>query len=92
MHSRSSILGRRNKFFLLHSVQTGYGTHPVDTEALSPGVKYLGHEADHSLSTSVDVKIGGAISPIPHTSYWHSACLIKQEGSFTFYPNIMLIK
>jgi hypothetical protein len=32
---------------------------------LSPGVKQLGHEADHSLPASTEVKNGGAIPPLP---------------------------
>jgi hypothetical protein len=42
-------------------------------EALSPGVKRLGLEADHSPSSNVEVKNGGAIPPLPHMSLWHGA-------------------
>jgi hypothetical protein len=41
--------------------------------ALSPGVKRQGREADHSLPSSAEVKNGGAISPLLHTSSWNSA-------------------
>jgi hypothetical protein len=37
---------------------------------LSPGVKRPGREADHSPQSSSEVKNGGAISPLPHTSSW----------------------
>jgi hypothetical protein len=41
--------------------------------ALSPGVKRQGHEADHSPPASAEVENGGAITPHPHMSSWHSA-------------------
>jgi hypothetical protein len=34
--------------------------------ALSPRVKRLGREADHSPPTSAEVKNGGTITPLPH--------------------------
>jgi hypothetical protein len=37
---------------------------------LSPGVKWPGREADHSPPSSVEVKSGGAMPPLPHTSSW----------------------
>jgi hypothetical protein len=40
---------------------------------LSPGVKQLGREADHSTSSGAEVKNGGAIPPLPHTSPWYGA-------------------
>jgi hypothetical protein len=48
------------EFSLLHVVQTVSGVHPTsypkDTEALSPGVKSRGSEADHSSPTNAEVK------------------------------------
>jgi hypothetical protein len=45
---------------LYHSVQTGSGTHqasyPMGTRALFLGVKRSGREADHSPSSSAEVK------------------------------------
>jgi hypothetical protein len=47
-------------FSLLHCVQTGSGAHPasypMDTGALSLGVKWPGREAYHSLQSSAEVK------------------------------------
>jgi hypothetical protein len=45
-------------FSLLHSVQTGSGTHPPSYPmgALSLGVKRPGREADHSLPSSTEIK------------------------------------
>jgi hypothetical protein len=55
-------------FTLLYGVQTDSGTHlasyPVGTGALPPGVKRQGREADHSPSSSAEVKGSGAI-PLP---------------------------
>jgi hypothetical protein len=48
------------EFLLLHVVQTGSGVHPtsypIGTGALSPRVKRLGREADHSTPAIVEVK------------------------------------
>jgi hypothetical protein len=37
-------------------------------EAISPGLKRPGREADHSPPSSAEVKNGGVILPLPHTS------------------------
>jgi hypothetical protein len=39
----------------------------------SLGVKRQGREADHLSPSSDEIKNGGAIPPLPHTSLWHSA-------------------
>jgi hypothetical protein len=36
------------------------------------GVKRPGHEADHSPSSSVEVRMNAAIPPLPHTHSWHA--------------------
>jgi hypothetical protein len=41
--------------------------------AVSPVVKRQGREADHSAPSSAEIKIGGAILPVPHTSPWYGA-------------------
>jgi hypothetical protein len=41
--------------------------------AVSPGVKWQGPEADHTPPSSVEVKNVATISPLLHTSAWHSA-------------------
>jgi hypothetical protein len=41
--------------------------------ALSPGVKRQGHEADYLPLSSVEVKKGGAILPLPIMSSWYIA-------------------
>jgi hypothetical protein len=64
-------------FSLLQSVQTSSGAHPasypVSTGALSPGVWRLGCEADHSHSSSADVKNVGVMPPLPHMFSWYNA-------------------
>jgi hypothetical protein len=42
-------------------------------EVPSQGVKRLGHEADHSPPTSVEVKNSGDIPPFPNMSSWRCA-------------------
>jgi hypothetical protein len=66
-------------FSLLHSVQTGSGTHPASYPVTSgftpppppdgesfPGVRRPWREADRSPPSSAEVKKGGAIPPLPH--------------------------
>jgi hypothetical protein len=57
---------------ILHSVQTGSGAHPgsypMGTGSLFPGVKRLKRETHHLPPSSAEVKNGGAITTLPHTS------------------------
>jgi hypothetical protein len=39
---------------------------------ISPGIKQPGHEADHSPPSSAEVKNGGVIPLVPHTTSWLS--------------------
>jgi len=54
---------------LLHHVQTGSGDHPasypVGIRAPSLGLKWLGHEADHSPSSSIKVKNAWSYNSTP---------------------------
>jgi hypothetical protein len=45
--------------------------------ALSPGVKRPVCEADYSSPSNVQVKNGGAIPPLHHTSSWHGAYFME---------------
>jgi hypothetical protein len=58
-------------FFLLHSIQTDSGAHPIsytmETGSISRGVKRPEREPDHSPPPSAKVKSDGAIAPLPHT-------------------------
>jgi hypothetical protein len=77
---RGSIHGR-SKVVLLHSIQIGSGAHP----AFYPmGVKRPGCEADHSPPSSTEVKNCGPIAPLPLTSSWRGASLIKHRDNLTF--------
>jgi hypothetical protein len=53
------------------------------TGAISPEVERPGCEADHSPPSSVEIKNGEALPPLPHMSSWHSAQLIKGQDKFT---------
>jgi hypothetical protein len=45
--------------------------------AITPGIKRLEHEAEHSPPTSVEVKKKrGSMHPLPYTSLWRSAYLV----------------
>jgi hypothetical protein len=55
--------------------------------ALSPGVKWQGHEADYSPPSSAEVKYDRAILPLLRTSSWHCAQLINHSDNFTFLFN-----
>jgi hypothetical protein len=77
LENQSSIPGR-GKIFLF-SICSRLALGPTQPPLQSvPGVislrvKQPGHEADHSAASSAEVKNGGAIPSLPHTSLWHSA-------------------
>jgi hypothetical protein len=52
--------------------------HVAQTDS---GVKRLGHEVNHSLVSSAEVKNGGAVPPITHISLWHPLYLFYGSGS-----------
>jgi hypothetical protein len=64
-------------FSQFHSTQTGSGVHlasyPTEPGALSPGVKRQGREANQLPPSSAEIKNGGAIPQLTHTSSWRSA-------------------
>jgi hypothetical protein len=41
-------------------------------------------ETDHSPPSNAEVKNGGAIPPLPHTSVWCGGYVINHRGKFTF--------
>jgi len=68
------IADRDRDFSVRHRVQTGSGANPTCVlGALFPGVKRPRSEADHSSPPSAEVKMHGAIPPLPHTSSWGGA-------------------
>jgi hypothetical protein len=70
LDGRGSIRGRDKSFFILHNVQTGSGTYPVDTGDSSSGVKQPRREADNSPPSSAEVKNGGPVPPFTQLSSW----------------------
>jgi hypothetical protein len=61
-------LQRQNIF--LGPIQSSF---QLTQRVLSPRVKWLRPEADHWPPSSPEVKNGGDIIPLPHTSSWHDA-------------------
>jgi hypothetical protein len=59
-------------FYLLHGVQRP-ALRPAQTGSVSLGIKWPGHEADHSPPSIVEVKKCGAVPPLPHMSSWRGA-------------------
>jgi hypothetical protein len=57
--------------------------------ALFLGIKRPGREADHSPSSDSEVKMCGAIPPLPIMSSWRRALLSKHRDKFTFTFYIM---
>jgi hypothetical protein len=53
----------------------------VDTRAFSLGVKWLGCEADHPPPFNAEVENGGAVPPLPHSSSWDDALIIKHRDT-----------
>jgi hypothetical protein len=72
---------------MYNSIQTGSGTHtasyPIGNGERGPypwRLKRQEREGDHSPSSRAEVKNGGAMPPLPHTSSWRAALLIKQRA------------
>jgi hypothetical protein len=61
------------------------------SEAFYLGVKRPGGEADHSPTSSAEVKNGGAIPPLPNTFSLSGASLIKNRDNFTFLLLLLLL-
>jgi hypothetical protein len=67
--SRSSIVGRGERFSLLRNVKTESGAHPASYTmgiggCFSPGVKRPVHEADRPPLSSAEVNVCGAKPPL----------------------------
>jgi hypothetical protein len=56
----------------LYSITPGPAVGPTAIQWV-PGVNRPGCEADHSPPSSVEVKNGGAIPPLPHMPSWRDA-------------------
>jgi hypothetical protein len=73
-----------------HNVQTGSraltATNPLGTEVVSPGVK-------RQLTTHLQLiprsTVHGSLHPLPHTSSWNSAWLVKHRNK-SFYSKFPL--
>jgi hypothetical protein len=78
-------LWQGEEFSLFLIVQTGYGAHPTSYTMVSQGIKWLRRKADHSPSTSVEVKKTWIYNPLPHIFSWHSAQLVMYRDNFAFY-------
>jgi hypothetical protein len=63
-------------FSLIHSAKTGFGAYSASYTVGTWG-KRTGSEADHTSQYSAEVKNGGAIPSLPHTSSWRSSELIE---------------
>jgi hypothetical protein len=74
LDSRGSIPGTDKSFSLFYSVLIGRGTHPayypMGTEGSFPGSKVT---ETHSRPSTSEVKNGGAIPPLSHTSSRYGA-------------------
>jgi hypothetical protein len=53
--------------------------------ALSLGVKWPDHEADHSPPSTAEVKEHRAVIPLPNTPSWHGAQIKKAQGLHYLY-------
>jgi hypothetical protein len=71
LDDRGSISNRAKRFFVF-STASRLALEPTLPPiqwllgALPPGVKWPGHEADHSSPSSAKVNNGGALPPLPH--------------------------
>jgi hypothetical protein len=85
LDGRGSIPGSGKRFFF-YSTPSRPALGPTQPPIqLVSGVKRSGLEANHLPRSSVEIKNGGAMPPLPHTSSWRSAELFKQRDNFTFF-------
>jgi hypothetical protein len=79
LDGRGSIPGRDKIFLFSRESRSALWPTRLPIQwvrgAVSPGVKRQGREADHLPPSSAEVKKGGAIPPLPHTSSWCGAYL-----------------
>jgi hypothetical protein len=81
---RPGFNSRQYKIFLFSTAsRSAVGPTQPPIQCI-PGALSLGSKPDQSTPSSTEVKDGGAISPLPHKSSWHSAWLIKHRDKFTF--------
>jgi hypothetical protein len=77
-------------FFFRHRLQTDSAARPTSYQvvigggggALSPRLKRLGPEADHSLPSSAETKKAGSYTSSLHTSTWRGVSLRKGNSSW----------
>jgi len=74
----SSVAGKGKRFLSSPKCQAFSATHevncPVDTKAMTQGVRWLGQEPDLSLPSTANVK-KTCLEPYPHSPHtlsWHS--------------------
>jgi hypothetical protein len=75
-------VGGKRFFFSQHRPDRLWGSSGILSNG-SPGINLPGRETDHSPPSSVEVKNGVAVPPLPHTCSWSCAYLIKHIDSFT---------
>jgi hypothetical protein len=60
-------------FTLLLHANAHFHTFPIQWAPVAVSLGWQVHEADHPPPSSAEVKNGGAIHPLTHTSSWHGA-------------------
>jgi hypothetical protein len=80
--------------FSLHQhIQNGNGaqpaSYPMGIGDSFPGVKWPGHEIDHSPPSTADAKNAQTILPLPQYIFIVQ-CFVKHMDNFTFYCNLSL--
>jgi hypothetical protein len=81
-------------FSLHHRVQIGSGAQPVSypmgTGALSLGLKRPGREADHSPTSSAEIKNAWSYTALPQHAFvtW---CSVKAQEQLYIYEYIMIM-
>jgi hypothetical protein len=94
--NRGSIRGTGKQFSLLIAFRPALGLNHPSTEwvlrVVSPGVKGLGHESNHSPPFTAKIKNSGVVTPLLHTFSWRGTYMIKHTlnmNIFYFHDNTL---
>jgi hypothetical protein len=88
---RPRFNSRRRQDLFLHNVEASSGVHPA-SYTINTGGYFLGGIGAWGVKLTTRLQLQprsslrGSIHPLPHTSSWSGAYLIKHRDKFIFFP------